>query len=145
MNEKSQFYQFLNTGNYFGLIFTRLGFVLVDNVYIYTSEPHGFSCVWQRHLDNTGELVFSGICWSHNDTGWLWWRPTPEIYNHNHYYHTTITILVRVPAYYVHANVWATTQHTFECPHERSKICCDVARTFGLKIIGGTRTTLSRA
>ena len=24
----------------------------------------------------------------------------------------------------------ATTQHTLECPHERSKVCCDVARTF---------------
>ena len=27
-------------------------------------------------------------------------------------------------------NVGATTQHTFECPHERSKVCCDVAQTF---------------
>ena len=26
-------------------------------------------------------------------------------------------ILVGVPAYYFHANVWATSQHTFECPH----------------------------
>ena len=30
--------------------------------------------------------------------------------------------LVRLRAYYFHVNVWATTQHTFECPHERSKV-----------------------
>ena len=33
-------------------------------------------------------------------------------------------------AYHFHANVCATTQHTFECPTERSKFCCDVAQTF---------------
>ena len=34
-----------------------------------------------------------------------------------------LKVLVRVPAYYFHANVSATTQHTFECPHGRSKSC----------------------
>ena len=42
-------------------------------------------------------------------------------------------LLVRVPAYFSHANVWATSPHTFEYPHERSKVCCDVARTFAWK------------
>ena len=32
-------------------------------------------------------------------------------------------LLVRVPVYYFHANVWATTQQTFECLHELSKVC----------------------
>ena len=30
-------------------------------------------------------------------------------------------------------NVRATTQHTFECPHERSEICGEVARTLKWK------------
>ena len=38
-------------------------------------------------------------------------------------------IMVRVPAEYFHANVWAMTQHTFECPYKCSKVCCDVTRT----------------
>ena len=40
-------------------------------------------------------------------------------------------------------NVQDTTQHTFACPHERSKVCCVVGRTFSVKVIGGPRTTLS--
>ena len=30
-------------------------------------------------------------------------------------------------------NVWAATQHTFKCPHERSNVCCDVSRTSAWK------------
>ena len=32
--------------------------------------------------------------------------------------------------HYFTLNVWIMTQHTFEFPHERSEVCCDVARTF---------------
>ena len=39
---------------------------------------------------------------------------------------STSCVLVRVSAYYFHA----TTHHTFEYPHERSTVRCDVARTF---------------
>ena len=53
--------------------------------------------------------------------------------------------LVRVPAYYSHAECLSQTQHPLECPHERSKVCCDAAQTFGVKVIGGTRTILSGA
>ena len=47
--------------------------------------------------------------------------------------------MVRVAAYYIHANVRATSQH-FQCPHERWKVCCDVAQAFSVKVIGGART-----
>ena len=43
-----------------------------------------------------------------------------------------------VTLYYFHV-----TQQTFECTHERWKICCDVAQTFAWK--AGTRTTISGA
>ena len=41
------------------------------------------------------------------------------------------------------SRVWATTQHISECPHERSKVCCDVARNIRVKVIGRTWTNLS--
>ena len=47
--------------------------------------------------------------------------------------------LVQVPPITFFAN--ATTQHTFKCPHERSKLCFDM----GEEVIGGTRTTHSGA
>ena len=35
--------------------------------------------------------------------------------------------------------------HTFEYPHEQSKVCYVVARTFGVRLTGGPRTSLSGA
>ena len=41
--------------------------------------------------------------------------------------------LVRVPPYYVHANLRATSQHTFKRSCGHSKVCCVVAQTFAWK------------
>ena len=52
-------------------------------------------------------------------------RPAPEHAQACVYILSSVKIGPRT-AYFVRA----TTQHTLECPHERSKACRDVARTF---------------
>ena len=62
----------------------------------------------------------------------------PWHYRRQQVRHTSISLqnqwkLVRLPAYYFHTNVWATTLYNFECPQERWKVCCVVAQTSAWK------------
>ena len=66
-------------------------------------EEHGRS---RHEVVRPLKVTLSDIIYSSDTTIWIGW----------------------VSAYYFHANVWATTQYTLECPHERSNVWLEHSR-----------------